>query len=292
MKSQEPKAVAMRVSIISIIVNLLLSLFKLLAGIFAKSGAMISDSIHSASDVFSTIIVMIGVQLSSRAADDSHQYGHERFECIASIALSIILLETGLLIGWNGLKTIFSGAYESIPVPGVLALIAAVVSIAVKEWMFWYTRAAAKRINSSALMADAWHHRSDSLSSIGALVGIGFSLAGFPVMDSVASVVICIFIVKAAVDIFRDAADKMVDRACDPETIQEMTQVIQNQPGVIRMDLLQTRLFGSKIYVDAEIAVQGDLPLRQAHAIAEEVHHAIENAFPMVKHCMVHVNPD
>ncbi|MGM9577784.1 MAG: cation diffusion facilitator family transporter [Evtepia sp.] len=292
MKSQEPKAVAMRVSVISIVVNLLLSLFKLLAGIFARSGAMISDSIHSASDVFSTIIVMIGVQLAGRAADDSHQYGHERFECIASIALSIILLETGLLIGWNGLKTIFSGAYESIPVPGVLALIAAVVSIAVKEWMFWYTRAAAKKINSSALMADAWHHRSDSLSSIGALVGIGFSLAGFPVMDSVASVVICIFIVKAAVDIFKDAADKMVDRACDPETIQEMTQVIQNQPGVIRMDLLQTRLFGSKIYVDAEIAVQGDLPLRQAHAIAEEVHHAIENAFPMVKHCMVHVNPD
>ena len=292
MKSLEPKAVALRVSVISIVVNLLLSLFKLLAGIFARSGAMISDSIHSASDVFSPIIVMIGVQLAGRAADDSHQYGHERFECIASIALSIILLETGLLIGWNGLKTIFSGAYESIPVPGVLALIAAVVSIAVKEWMFWYTRAAAKKINSSALMADAWHHRSDSLSSIGALVGIGFSLAGFPVMDSVASVVICIFIVKAAVDIFKDAADKMVDRACDPETIQEMTQVIQNQPGVIRMDLLQTRLFGSKIYVDAEIAVPGDLPLPQAPAIAEEVHHAIENAFPMVKHCMVHVNPD
>ena len=292
MKSQEPKAVAMRVSLISIAVNLLLSVFKLLAGIFASSGAMISDSIHSASDVFSTIIVMIGVQLAGRAADDSHQYGHERFECIASIALSIILLETGLLIGWNGLKTIFSGAYESIPVPGVLALIAAVVSIAVKEWMFWYTRAAAKRINSSALMADAWHHRSDSLSSIGALVGIGFSLAGFPVMDSVASVVICIFIVKAAVDIFKDAAGKMVDQACDPETIQEMTQVIQNQPGVIRLDLLHTRLFGSKIYVDAEIAVQGDLPLRQAHAIAEEVHHAIETSVPMVKHGMVHVNPD
>ena len=292
MKSQEPKAVAMRVSLISIAVNLLLSVFKLLAGIFASSGAMISDSIHSASDVVSTIIVMIGVQLAGRAADDSHQYGHERFECIASIALSIILLETGLLIGWNGLKTIFSGAYESIPVPGVLALIAAVVSIAVKEWMFWYTRAAAERINSSALMADAWHHRSDSLSSIGALVGIGFSLAGFPVMDSVASVVICIFIVKAAVDIFKDAAGKMVDQACDPETIQEMTQGIQNQPGVIRLDLLHTRLFGSKIYVDAEIAVQGDLPLRQAHAIAEKVHHAIETSFPMVKHCMVHVNPD
>ena len=161
----------------------------------------------------------------------------------------------------------------------------------VKEWMYWYTRAAAKKIHSDALMADAWHHRSDSLSSIGALVGIVCSLAGFPVMDSVASVVICIFIVKAAVDIFRDAVDKMVDRSCDEETLAQMTQVILDQPGVLGLDLLQTRLFGAKIYVDAEIAAQADLPLSQAHAIAESVHEAIEQAFPLVKHCMVHVNP-
>ena len=288
---QQSKALAMKVSWVSVVVNLILSAGKLLAGIFANSGAMISDAVHSASDVFSTFIVMIGVNISSKQADEHHRYGHERFESVASVTLALILLETGLLIGWKGLKTIFSGAYEDLTAPGALALAAAVVSIVVKEWMYWYTRAAAKKIHSDALMADAWHHRSDSLSSIGALVGIGFAMAGFPIMDSVASVVICVFIVKAAVDIFRDAVDKMVDRSCDQETLEKMTSLILAQPGVLGLDLLQTRLFGAKIYVDAEIAVQADLPLQQAHAIAENVHDRMEEEFPMVKHCMVHVNP-
>lgn len=281
----------MRVSWVSVVVNLLLSAGKLLAGIVAHSGAMLSDAVHSASDVFSTIIVMVGVQLSSRQADDDHRYGHERFESVASVALALILLETGLLIGWKGLKTIFSGSYAGLTAPGALALAAAVVSILVKEWMYWYTRSAAKKIRSDALMADAWHHRSDSLSSVGALVGIAFAMAGYPILDSVASVVICLFIVKAAVDIFRDAVDKMVDRSCDQQTLEAMTGLIQAQPGVVRLDLLQTRLFGARIYVDAEIAVDGGLSLCQAHAIAEQVHEAMEADFPMVKHCMVHVNP-
>ena len=281
----------MRVSWVSVVVNLLLSAGKLLAGIVAHSGAMLSDAVHSASDVFSTIIVMVGVQLSSRQADDDHRYGHERFESVASVALALILLETGLLIGWKGLKTIFSGSYADLTAPGALALAAAVVSILVKEWMYWYTRSAAKKIRSDALMADAWHHRSDSLSSVGALVGIAFAMAGYPILDSVASVVICLFIVKAAVDIFRDAVDKMVDRSCDQQTLEAMTGLIQAQPGVVRLDLLQTRLFGARIYVDAEIAVDGGLSLCQDHAIAEQVHEAMEADFPMVKHCMVHVNP-
>ena len=288
---QQAKALAMRVSWVSVAVNLLLSAGKLLAGIVAHSGAMVSDAVHSASDVFSTIIVMVGVQLSSRQADDDHRYGHERFESVASVALALILLETGLLIGWKGLKTIFSGSYADLTAPGALALAAAVVSILVKEWMYWYTRSAAKKIRSDALMADAWHHRSDSLSSVGALVGIAFAMAGYPILDSVASVVICLFIVKAAVDIFRDAVDKMVDRSCDLQTLEAMTGLIQAQPGVVRLDLLQTRLFGARIYVDAEIAVDGGLSLCQAHAIAEQVHEAMEADFPMVKHCMVHVNP-
>ena len=288
---QQAKALAMRVSWVSVVVNLLLSEGKLLAGIVAHSGAMLSDAVHSASDVFSTIIVMVGVQLSSRQADDDHRYGHERFESVASVALALILLETGLLIGWKGLKTIFSGSYADLTAPGALALAAAVVSILVKEWMYWYTRSAAKKIGSDALMADAWHHRSDSLSSVGALVGIAFAMAGYPILDSVASVVICLFIVKAAVDIFRDAVDKMVDRSCDGQTLEAMTGLILAQPGVVRLDLLQTRLFGARIYVDAEIAVDGSLSLCQAHAIAEQVHEAMEAGFPMVKHCMVHVNP-
>lgn len=285
------KKIAMRVSTVSIIVNLVLSLVKLLSGIIASSGAMISDAVHSASDVFSTIIVMIGVQVSGRQSDKDHQYGHERLECVASIVLAVILCITGFGIGYGGVRTIFGGNYEKLAIPGVLALAAAVLSIVVKEWMFWYTRKAAKKINSGALMADAWHHRSDSLSSIGALIGIFGSRMGYPVLDSAASVVISVFIMKAAYDIFKDAVDKMVDKACDDETISEMRQLILAQNGVLGIDVLRTRLFGNKIYVDIEIAADGEKTLNETHAVAECVHDKMEQRFPDVKHCMVHVNP-
>lgn len=289
--TKKDKKIAMRVSVVSIIVNVVLSLFKLIAGIFAASGAMISDAIHSASDVFSTFIVIIGVNISAKKADNEHQYGHERLECVASIILAVILAETGIGIGISGLDKIFGGNYESLEIPGMLALIAAVVSIAIKEWMFWYTRAAAKKINSGALMADAWHHRSDALSSIGAFIGILGARLGFPILDPIASVVICLFIVKAAFDIFKDAIDKMIDKSCDKETVDKIADVIRKQDGVEGIDDLKTRLFGTKIYVDVDISADGNITLTQAHQIAEDVHTSIEQTFPTVKHCMVHVNP-
>lgn len=286
------KKIAMRVSVVSIIVNLLLSLIKLFAGIFAKSSAMISDAIHSASDVFSTFVVIIGVNIANKQSDKEHQYGHERLECVAAIILAIVLAVTGIGIGIDGIKKILAGNYGDLEVPGVVALIAAVMSILVKEWMYWYTRRAAKKINSSALMADAWHHRSDSLSSIGAFIGILASRLGYPIFDPIASVIICIFIIKAAYDIFKDSIDKLVDKSCDEKTVEKIKEVIMNQDGVIGIDLLRTRLFGSKIYVDVEISADGNKPLKETHAIAEKVHDAIENEFKTVKHCMVHVNPD
>lgn len=285
------KKMAMHVSVVSIIVNVVLSAFKLFAGIFASSGAMISDAIHSASDVFSTFIVMIGIHISSKKADVQHQYGHERLECVASIILAVILAETGIGIGISGLQTICGGNYDHLQAPGLLALIAAIVSIVVKEWMFWYTRAAAKKTNSSALMADAWHHRSDALSSIGSFIGIFGARLGLPILDPIASVVICIFIVKAAFSIFKDAIDKMVDKSCDDETVEKIRKVVLEQDGVIGIDDLKTRLFGTRIYVDVDISADGEIPLKEAHRIAEEVHLSIENSFPTVKHCMVHVNP-
>lgn len=288
---EENQKTAMRVSTVSIVVNLVLSVGKLLAGIFGRSGAMVSDAVHSASDVFSTFIVIIGVRISARKSDQDHPYGHERMECVASIILATILLATGLGIGVGGLRTVLSGNYEALAVPGVMALAAAVISIVVKEWMYWYTRAAAKRINSGALMADAWHHRSDSLSSIGAFVGIAGSRMGYPVLDSAASIVISVFIAKAAYEIFMDAVNKMVDKACDSETETEIRKVVLLQDGVLGIDRLMTRLFGAKIYVDMEIAADGNRTLYETHAIAEQVHDAIEERFPEVKHCMVHVNP-
>ncbi len=283
--------IAMHVSTVSIAVNLLLSLGKLLAGIFGRSGAMISDAVHSASDVFSTVIVIIGVRISSKKSDTNHPYGHERLECVASVILATSLLATGIGIGLGGLRTILSGDYETLAVPGVTALAAAAVSIAVKEWMYWYTRAAARKINSGAMMADAWHHRSDSLSSIGAFIGIAGSRMGYPVLDSAACLGISVFIAKAAYEIFMDAVDKMVDKACDTKTEAEIRRVVLSEEGVLGIDRLMTRLFGAKMYVDMEIAADGNKTLYETHDIAERVHDAIEENFPEVKHCMVHVNP-
>lgn len=282
---------ANRVSLVSIIGNLLLSAFKLLAGIIAHSGAMISDAVHSASDVFSTIVVVIGIRISSKESDKDHPYGHERMECVAAVILATILLITGLSIGIDAVRTIIGGNYGDLAVPGMLALVAAIISIITKEAMFWYTRINAKRIDSSALMADAWHHRSDALSSIGALIGIAFARLGFPIMDSIASLVICLFIAKASYDIFKDAINKMVDHACDEETEEQFRSCAASEEGVLRIDDLRTREFGNKIYVDIEISADGNHTLWETHDIAERVHNKLEEQFPKVKHVMVHVNP-
>ena len=283
--------IAMKVSIISIIANVVLAAFKLVAGILAHSGAMISDAIHSASDVFSTFVVMIGIKIASKEPDEEHPYGHERMECVAAIILATILCITGLGIGKNALSNITGNSGE-MAVPGMLALIAAIVSIIVKEAMFWYTRHYAKMIDSGALMADAWHHRSDALSSIGAFIGIIFARMGYVMMDSIACLVICVFIVKAAYDIFKDAIDKMVDKSCSLEVEAEIRTIVMSVDGVKGIDSLSTRLFGNKMYVDIEIRADGEKTLNETHEIAEAVHDSIEAQFEKVKHIMVHVNPD
>ena len=282
--------VADRVSAVSITCNVILSLFKFIVGLVAHSNAMISDAVHSASDVFSTVVVMIGVRLASKEADKEHPYGHERMECVAAIILAMILFMTGLGIGMEALKNILSSNYGDLQVPGLLALVAAAVSIVSKEAMFWYTKVNADRIDSSALLADAWHHRSDACSSVGALVGIAGARLGFPVMDSVASLVIFVFIIKAAYDIFKDAVNKLVDHSCDEETEQRIYERVMKNEEVRGIDSLHTRIFGNKIYVDIEIAVDGSYTLKRSHEIAEEVHADIEKNFQKVKHIMVHVN--
>lgn len=236
-------------------------------------------------------MVIIGIKLSSKEPDKEHPYGHERLECVAAIILAMVLFITGLGIGIEALKNILHGNYSDLQIPGILALIAAIISILSKEGMYWYTRYYAKKIDSSALMADAWHHRSDAFSSIGALIGIGGARLGFPIMDSIASMVIFIFIVNAAFQIFKDAMDKMVDHSCDDETEKQIYDCVMKNENVMGIDVLQTRIFGNKIYVDVEIQVNASYTLQVAHNIAEAVHEDIEENFPKVKHIMVHVNP-
>ena len=282
---------ALKVSNVSIAANVFLSVFKLIAGIAANSAAMVSDAVHSASDVFSTIIVIIGFRLSSKKADKEHPYGHERLECVASIILAVILFFTGAEIGKSAISVLLSGRTAEIKIPGMLALAASVISIVVKELMYRYTIYYAKKINSSALKADAWHHRSDSLSSIGAMIGIAGARMGYPVLEPIACLAICLFIFKAAIEIFRDSIDKMVDKSCGEDIEAQMKNKIESESGVKSLVSLHTRMFGSRVYVDTEISVDGSLPLKDAHEIAQRVHDDIEGNFPEVKHCMVHVDP-
>lgn len=287
----EETRVIRQVSFVTVTGNVVLCAFKMFAGIVGRSGAMVSDAVHSLSDVVITLVTFLGVKMSRRGADKEHPYGHERLECIASMILGLILLATGLGIGKAGLQIIFSGNYRELNVPGTIALAAAVVSIAVKEAMYWYTRHYAKLLNSAAFMADAWHHRSDVFASVGSLIGIGGAMLGFPVLDAAAGVVICLFILKVAFDILSDAVKRMLDTSCGEEFEKKLSEYVLSQNGVMGIDVLRTRMFGNKVYVDLEISVDAKKTFREAHAIAENVHDNVEKDFPNTKHIMIHVNP-
>ncbi|MBQ0161853.1 MAG: cation transporter [Treponema sp.] len=287
----EENKIIRKVTVVGVAGNIALVVFKLYAGIVGKSGAMVSDAVHSLSDVFATFVAFIGVRISKKAPDKEHPYGHDRFETLASFLLGCILLATGIGIGVAGVKTIIAGDFDSLQVPSLIALIAAIVSIVTKEIMFWYTRHCAKKINSSAFMADAWHHRSDALSSVGSLAGIIFARMGFPIMDPIACVIICIFILKVAFDILKDSISNMLDTSCGDEWNSGMAAFICEQVGVDKVDLIQSRKFGNKIYLDVEIAVDGNMSLNEAHDIAERVHDEVEKKYPEIKHIMIHENP-
>ena len=286
----EEQEIIKKLSRVGILGNVLLAAFKLFSGIIGRSGAMVSDAVHSLSDVFATLIAYIGVKLSMRKEDAEHPYGHERLECVASLILGLILAGTGIGIGYAGVQKLLAPP-ETLEIPTALPLIAAVISIAVKEGMYRYTMHYAKIMDSQAFKADAWHHRSDAISSVGSFIGIGLARLGLLVMDPIAGIIICLLILKVAFDICREAIARMLDTSIAGDVEKSIRRFIEEQPGVVRVDLLHTRQFGSKIYVDLEIAVRRDISRVDAHAIAEDVHRSVEQRFPNVKHVMIHVNP-
>lgn len=275
-----------------IILNIVLSTIKMIAGILGHSTALISDAIDSASDIVSNIIVMAGIKISAKASDSEHQYGHERLECIATIIMAAILAAVGLAIGFAAFSKVMSALSGQMPKPPeLLSAAAAAISIFAKEIMYRYSKAIALKINSGALMADALHHRSDAFSSIGSMAAVVGSHLGLPVLDPLAGVIICFTIIKNAYDVFKEAVDQLVDHSCDEDTMRKMRQCIEAQAGVAHLDRLQTRIFGSRVFVDVEVSADDNLTLLESHRIAENIHRAIEDGFPAVKHCMVHINP-
>ena len=277
-----------RVSIITLIGNVFLSFIKIISGIIGNSLAMISDGIHSLSDIISTIIVIIGLKISSKESDKLHQYGHERIENVASIILSFLLFMTGAVMAFNSIKNINDKNFIT---PSKVTILIALISILTKEIMYQYTMHVSKKYNSSSLKADAWHHRSDAISSIVSLLGIYFTIKGYLYMDLIASILISIIIVKISIDIFIESINKMLDTACNPETIKKIEDIILTTKGVTGIDLLKTRQFGNKIYIDVEITADKKITFEESHNIAHNVHDNIENNLKEVKHCMVHINP-
>ncbi|MDR0914468.1 MAG: cation diffusion facilitator family transporter [Oscillospiraceae bacterium] len=275
----------------SIGINSALTAAKFVVGVFANSKALISDGVDSCSDILSNVIVLLGVHFGKKASDDDHRYGHERIESVASIILATILVITSLGIGLNGIMQIITGAYLTSPAPGFAAIIVAGVSVIIKEISFFIVARSAKKEKSDALMADAWHHRSDALSSLGCLVGIVFSILGFKIADSIASLFICLLILKAAWGIFKEAYTKLTDKSCSEQMLEQIRSTTLECDGVLGVDDLRTRLFGSQMYVDIEICLDGKMTLFRAHEIAENVHDKLEENYPDIKHCMVHVNP-
>ncbi len=285
------KNLALVVSRINILNNVVLAISKIAIGFIARSSALLNDGINNAGDVISSVIAMIGISAGAKDSDKNHQYGHERMENVAAILLSGIVMVVGLGLFVDGVKSIIQKSYLNNPEPAFLAVVAAIASIIIKEIMFLYTRKAAKKTGSSALLASSWDSQSDVLATTGGLIGIIGARSGYPIADSIAAIIIALFIFRVGAEIFRDGTNKMVDHACDEETVNQIREVILEQKGVKGVDVLRTRTFGSRAYVDVEISADGSQSLVDAHAIAERVHSAIETSFPEVKHCMVHVNP-
>ena len=289
--NKEYTRIALRITNVCILCNVFLCLVKMAGGFAAHSRALISDGINSAFDVVSGVIVIAGAKLAGKNPDKEHPYGHERFEDVATVVLSVILFVTGVFVGHTAIESLTSGAYRTAELPGRLSILAAVISMATKEIMYWYTKAGAEKINSVSLKAAARDHRADVVSTAGALIGIMVSRYGFPAGDLIASLIVCVFIIRTAYMVFREAISQMTDRSCDDDFLQELRECILSVDGVLGIDMLQVRTFGNRYYVDLEIREDGEIRLADAHRVAEQVHDAIERKYPVIKHIMVHVNP-
>jgi len=277
-----------KASWITIIFNVLLAAIKIVAGIIGNSKAMMADGVHTLSDVLTTFVVLIGLKISSKEADEQHPYGHEKYESVFAKLLSILLLLTGLFIGYEALKSLIEG---NIAKPGRIALVAALVSIVIKEGMYWYTIKIARKIKSLSMEADAWHHRSDAFSSLGTFIGILGARLGLTALDPIAGVVVSILVIKVGVDLYIKSVKELVDESANDETEKQIRDITCKTQGVKGIKTLKTRVFGNRIYVDLEIFVNSLITVKEGHDISEKVHDNIEKEIDEIKHCMVHIEP-
>lgn len=284
-----------RVTLLGSFANLLLVVFKFIAGIVGHSAAMIADAVHSLSDFITDIIVIIFVAISGKPEDSDHSYGHGKYETLATAVIGIILFFVGVGILISGIKAIV-GALQGVPLqaPSLLALIAAVISIVVKEALYHYTVKRGKALGSSSVVANAWHHRSDALSSIGTAIGIGgavFLGEQWRILDPIAAVVVSIFIIKVAVELIKPCIDELVERSLPEEVEQRIHALILQSPQVSSPHHLRTRRIGGYIAIEVHIRMDGQISLSEAHQVASDIERRLKAEFGEKTHIGIHMEP-
>ena len=284
-----------KVTLVGGVVNVVLLLFKFIAGILGNSAAMVADAIHSLSDFVTDVVVLVFVRISDRPKDKSHDYGHGKYETLAMTMIGIALFAVAIGILYSGTTKIISWANgETLEAPGMLALWAALLSILLKEGVYRYSMVKARELNSQAVEANAWHHRSDALSSAGTAIGIGGAIflgQRWTVLDPIASVVVGVFIVKVSVDLLRNGIGDLMEQSLPDAVEEEILGLVASLPGDVKPHDLRTRRLGNHYAIELHILMDGDISLREAHDKASEVENLLRNRYGEETHVAVHVEP-
>ena len=293
-KSSREKGIY-KVTIVGSIVNFLLLVFKFFAGIAGHSAAMLADAVHSLSDFITDIVVIVFVRIAGKREDKGHHYGHGKYETLATAIIGLLLLCVGFGIFWNGASSIYTflrgGQLES---PGVVALVAALVSIVSKEILYQYTVIQGKKLNSQAVIANAWHHRSDALSSIGTAIGIGGAILlgdHWRVLDPVAAVVVSFFIMKVSVRLLIPCVDELLEKSLPEDVEKEIEQTVLSFPGVSQPHHLRTRRIGNYYAIELHVRMDGKITLEEAHSTATAIENKLKEMFGKGTHVGIHVEP-
>ena len=287
------KQIIKKNTIFTMFANGFLAIIKLLAGIFGNSSVLITDAINSLGDIATNVVVFISARFSKKGSDKEHPYGHEKIDSMISIFLGVALIVTAFEVGKNAITALYDYFANDVLVqkPHWIALVVAFATIVIKEYLFRKTRKDAKNAKSQALMAQALDHRSDTIASFGAMIGITGALYGQGYLDPIASIFIALFILRLGYRIIKDGFTQVIDRAADEKTEKKIEEIVFSHKEIKSLDMIKTRMTGMKIYVDLEIGMDGNISLEDSHNIAEEIHDEIENKIPEIIHCMIHVNP-
>ena len=284
-----------KVTWIGSIVNFLLLVFKFVAGIVGHSAAMVADAVHSLSDFVTDIIVIVFVRISGKPEDEGHDYGHGKYETLATAIIGLILFLVGIGILFNGAKSVIASiGGETLAAPSMLALVAAGLSILLKELVYRYTIYESKRLNSQAMVANAWHHRSDAFSSIGTLVGIGGAIClgeRWRILDPLAAIVVSIFIMRVAVQLLKPCVDELLEHSLPAETENRILEIIRSFPEVSEPHHLRTRRIGNHLAIEVHIRMNGNTPLVEAHALASEIEQKLKDEYGVETHIGIHMEP-